>query len=202
MENYLIMLKRNISSLMENHKPEVTQEELGKVTGLSQPNISKLLSEKNESCFSIAQLISIADYFEVSLDSLVGRNLDNVKQKKSTMQDIISALFELEMVDFKINIKQEEIEEYNPISEKLFTNEIISHNISFTLKYLDDFLSEWKSARTMTIDNKSVSKVAKDMYESWKKEKLNEAANISLDGSPYYDYLDFNIPDGAELPFD
>ena len=202
MENSLIILKRNIVSLMKDHKPEVTQEELGKITGLSQPNVSKRLSEKDKSCFSFFQLIAIADYFEISLDSLVGRNLDNVKQKKSTMQDIISALFELEMVDFKINIKQEEIEEYNPISEKLFTNEIISHNISFTLKYLDDFLSEWKSARTMTIDNKSASKVAKDMYESWKKEKLNEAANISLDGSPYYDYLDFNIPDGAELPFD
>ena len=202
MENYLIMLKRNISSLMENHKPEVTQEELGKVTGLSQPNISKLLSEKNKSCFSLAQLIAIADYFEVSLDSLIGRNLDNVKQKKSTMQDIISALFELEMVDFKINIRKDTIDDYNPLSEKYYTHEIISHDISFTLNYLDDFLSEWMSARTMTIDNKSASKVAKDMYETWKKEKLNEAANISLDGSPYYDYLDFDIPDGAELPFD
>lgn len=198
MENYLIILKRNISSLMENHKPEVTQEELGKVTGLSQPNISKLLSEKNKSCFSLAQLIAIADYFEVSLDSLIGRNLDKVKQKKSTMQDIISALFELEKVDFSINIKQEEIEEYNPISEKFFTDEIISHNISFNLKYLDDFLSEWRSARTMTIDNKSVSKVAKDMYESWKKEKLNEAAEISLGGNSVFD---IDIPDGVEFPF-
>ena len=69
-----------------NHKPEVTQEELGKVTGLSQPNISKLLSEKNKSCFSLAQLIAIADYFEVSLDSLIGRNLDNVKRLTLTYQ--------------------------------------------------------------------------------------------------------------------
>ena len=114
------------------------------------------------------------------------------------MQDIISALFELEKVDFRINIKQEEIEEYNPISEKFFTDEIISHNISFNLKYLDDFLSEWRSARTMTIDNKSVSKVAKDMYESWKKEKLNEAAEISLGGNSVFD---IDIPDGVEFPF-
>ena len=179
-------------------KPEVTQEELGKITGLSQPNVSKRLSEKDKSCFSFIQLLAIADYFEVSLDSLIGRNLDNVKQKKSTMQDIISALFELEKVDFSINIKQEEIEEYNPISEKFFTDEIISHNISFNLKYLDDFLSEWRSARTMTIDNKSVSKVAKDMYESWKKEKLNEAAEISLGGNSVFD---IDIPDGVEFPF-
>lgn len=199
MENYLTILKRNISNLMENHKPEVTQEELGKITGLSQPNISKLLSEKNKSCFSLAQLIAIADYFEVSLDSLIGRNLDTVKQKKSTMQDIISALFELEKVDFVINIRQETIEDYNPILEKIFTHEIISHDISFRLKYLDNFLSEWMSARTMTINNKSASKVAKDMYESWKKEKLNEAADISLDGSPHYD---FYIPDEIGLPFD
>lgn len=198
MENHLIILKRNIVNLMKNHKSEVTQEELGKITGLSQPNISKRLSERDKSCFSLVQLIAIADYFEVSLDSLISRNLDNVKQKKSTMQDIISALFELEKVDFRINIKQEEIEEYNPISEKFFTDEIISHNISFTLKYLDDFLSEWRSARTMTIDNKSASKVAKDMYESWKKEKLNEAAEISLGGNSVFD---IDIPDGVELPF-
>lgn len=80
-------------------KPEVTQEELGKITGLSQPNVSKRLSEKDKSCFSFIQLIAIADYFEVSLDSLIGRNLDNIKQKNTTMQDIISALFELDKND-------------------------------------------------------------------------------------------------------
>lgn len=198
MEKHLIILKKNIVNLMKDHKPEVTQEELGKITGLSQPNVSKRLSEKDKSCFSLIQLIAIADYFEVSLDSLIGRNLDNIKKKNATMQDIISALFELDKVDFRINIEQEEIEDYNPILEKFFTNEIISHNISFKSKYLDDFLSEWRSARTMTIDNKSVSKVAKDMYESWKKEKLNEAAEISLGGNSVFD---INIPDGVELPF-
>ena len=52
--------------------------------------------------------------------------------------------------------------------------------------------------RTMTIDNKSASKVAKDMYESWKKEKLNEAAEISLGVNSAFD---IDIPDGVELPF-
>ncbi len=198
MEKHLIILKKNIVNLMKDHKPEVTQEELGKITGLSQPNVSKRLSEKDKSCFSLIQLIAIADYFEVSLDSLIGRNLDNIKKKNATMQDIISALFELDKVDFRINIEQEEIEDYNPILEKFFTNEIISHNISFKSKYLDDFLSEWMSARTMTVNNKSASKVAKDMYESWKKEKLNEAAEISLGGNSVFD---INIPDGVELPF-
>lgn len=198
MEKHLIILKKNIVNLMKDHKPEVTQEELGKITGLSQPNVSKRLSEKDKSCFSLIQLIAIADYFEVSLDSLIGRNLDNIKQKSATMQDIISALFELDKVDFRINIEQKEIEDYNPILEKIFTNEIISHNISFKSKYLDDFLSEWRSARTMTINNKSASKVAKDMYESWKKEKLNESAEISLGGNSVFD---INIPDGVDLPF-
>ena len=62
-------------------KPEVTQEELGKITGLSQPNVSKRLSEKDKSCFSFIQLLAIADYFEVSLDSLIGRNLDKRTQQ-------------------------------------------------------------------------------------------------------------------------
>ncbi len=199
MEKYLIILKKNIVNLMKDHKPEVTQEELGKITGLSQPNISKRLSEKDKSCFSLIQLIAIADYFEVSLDSLIGRNLDNIKQKNATMQDIISALFELEKVDFKINIRQETIIDCNPYSGEPFNREIVSHDISFSLNYLDNFLSEWRSARTMITKIKSASKVAKDMYESWKKEKLNEAADISLDGHSSFD--PDNIPDGAELPF-
>lgn len=201
MEKHLIILKRNIVNLMKDHKPEVTQEELGKITGLSQPNVSKRLSEKDKSCFSLIQLIAIADYFEVSLDSLISRNLDNIKQKNATMQDIISALFELEKVNFEINIRQDTIEECNPYSGETLHHKIVSHDISFSLNYLDNFLSEWKSARTMVATIKQTSKVAKDMYESWKKEKLNEAANISLDGSPHYDYLDFDIPDGTELPF-
>lgn len=185
MEKYLIILKRNIINLMKDHKPEVTQGKLGEITGLSQSNISKRLSEKDKSCFSLVQLISIADYFEVSLDSLIGRNLDDMKQKKATMQDVISALFELEKVDFEINMRQETIIDCNPYSGESVNREIVSHGISFSLNYLDNFLSEWKSARTMTVQIKSASKVAKDMYESWKKEKLNEAANIPLDGHSF-----------------
>lgn len=199
MEKHLIILKRNIVNLMKNHKPEVTQEELGKIAGLSQSNISKRLSKKDKSCFSLIQLIAIADYFEVSLDSLIGRSLDNIKQKNTTMQDIISALFELEKVDLEINTRQETIIDCNPYSGEPFNHEIVSHDISFSLNYLDDFLSEWKSARTMITKIKSTSKVAKDMYESWKKEKLNEASDISLDG--YSSLASDNIPDEAELPF-
>lgn len=117
------------------------------------------------------------------------------------MQDIISVLFELEMVAIDINPIPKLGMACNPHNGDPIPETDIIYHISFHLKYLDDFLSEWRTARIMTINNKSASKVAKDMYESWKKEKLNEAANISLDGSQYYDYLDFDIPDGAELPF-
>ena len=202
MRNYNIDIKRNIRQLMKEHKPEIKQKTLVDITGLTQSNVSKCLSEEHKNRFTLDQLIAIADYFEVSLDSLIGRNLDNIKQKNATMQDIISALFELEKVNFEINIRQDTIEDCNPYSGETLHHKIVSHDISFSLNYLDNFLSEWKSARTMIAKIKSTSKVAKDMYDSWKKEKLNEAANISLDGSPHYDYLDFDIPDGAEFPFD
>lgn len=201
MENYNIDIKRNIKKLMKDHKPEVKQKVIQDITNMTQPNVSRCLDEKHKNRFTLEQLIAIADYFEVSLDSIIGRNLYNVKQKKSTMQDIISALFELEMVDFDINPIPKPGIGYNPLNGDPIPETDISYNISFHLKYLDDFLSEWMSARKITMNSKPASKVAKDMYESWKREKLNEAANISLDGSQYYDYLDFDIPDEAELPF-
>lgn len=81
-----------------------------------------------------------------------------MKQKKSKIQDIISALFELEKVGFDINIKQHTIADCNPYSGEPFNREIISHEISFRLNYLDNFLAEWMSARTMALkDNKPIS---------------------------------------------
>ena len=66
----VLILKRNINDLMRNKG--IKQQQLAAVIGMSQSNISKALSEKDKKCFTVEQIVSIADYFGVSIDWLLG----------------------------------------------------------------------------------------------------------------------------------
>ena len=63
------ILITNIKNLMSN--TNTTQEKLAKALGMSQPNLSKALNPKDKKCFTVAQLVEIADHFNVSVDELV-----------------------------------------------------------------------------------------------------------------------------------
>lgn len=64
------ILIRNIQSLMKTN--DITQEKLASILGMSQPNVSKALSLKDKKCFTLDQVVGIADHFGVSIDYLVG----------------------------------------------------------------------------------------------------------------------------------
>ena len=64
------ILIRNILSLMKENN--LTQEQLASILGMSQPNVSKALSLKDKKCFTLDQVVGIADHFGVSIDFLVG----------------------------------------------------------------------------------------------------------------------------------
>ena len=202
MENNIFMLKENIKKLMENHKPKVTQTQIGKITGATQPQISKYFSDTDNSFFRVDQLIAIADYFEVSIDELAGRDFNSSRKRTSTMRDIIAALFELEKVDFDINERHEPGLNANPLTGEPYNTTIITHDISFSLNYLDSFLEEWKEARSIALKNEKP--IYKQMYESWKKDKLNAAENESLNRYSIGHTRTFmDIPDEIdEIPFD
>lgn len=64
------ILKRNIKELLKNKG--MTQQQLGDAIGMEQPNISNALKEKEKKCFTVEQVYSIADHFEVSIDWILG----------------------------------------------------------------------------------------------------------------------------------
>lgn len=67
------ILKENIRRLMEENN--VTQTKLGEIIGMSQSNVNKCLNIQDDSrCFTLNQICKIADYFEQSIDELVGRS--------------------------------------------------------------------------------------------------------------------------------
>ena len=196
MEKELIMIKRNIKKFLNNHKPKISQKEIGELIGVDQSRISKILSEEDNSFIRVDQLIMIANHFDLSLDELAGRTPTTTKKQTYTMRDIISALFELEKVDFDINERQTPGLEANPLTGEPYNTTFITHDISFRLNYLDSFLADWKEVRNLTLKNDNP--LYKQVYESWKKDKLNAAANESLSG---YSIEDTFMDELDELPF-
>lgn len=200
MENRTLILKRNIKNLMNNHNPKVTQAQIGKITGASQPQMSKYLSETDISFFRVDQLIKIADFFHVSLDELAGRNLSGTPKATGTMVDVITALFELEVADFDINERHTHEIEPNPVDGSLMNVPVVSHDISFNNIYLDNFLSDWKAVR-QTINTMKNQPQIKQMYEAWKKDQIDKASHESLNG--YFsraNFMDISVSDD-DLPF-
>lgn len=72
MQKYDIdILKKNVRSLMDEHGTK--QEDLAQYLEMSQSNVSKALSLKDKKCFTLEQTCRISDYFNVSVDYLVGK---------------------------------------------------------------------------------------------------------------------------------
>lgn len=70
MSNYdTNILIQNIKRLMRDKN--VSQQKLAEILEMSQPNVSKALNENNKKCFTLIQVIGIADFFQVSVDELI-----------------------------------------------------------------------------------------------------------------------------------
>ena len=59
------ILIRNITQLMKDNG--ITQEKLADILGMSQPNVSKALSLRDKKCFTLDQVVGIAEHFGVSI---------------------------------------------------------------------------------------------------------------------------------------
>lgn len=71
------MLNHNPDILIENIKHllsenKMTQEQLGKLLGMSQPNVSKALNKADKKSFTLDQVIGIAKHFKITVDALIG----------------------------------------------------------------------------------------------------------------------------------
>lgn len=90
------ILNRNIRMLMKNN--HVTQEQLASAIGMGQSNLSKALSDKEKGRLTLEQAVNIADFFHISLDSLLtkqeGSNVPT-ESTKMTARQIAMLLFSL-----------------------------------------------------------------------------------------------------------
>ena len=69
------LLEENIRMLLV--KNNITQQKLAEIAGMTQANVSKALNRNEKKRFTLDQVYRIAQYFEVSIDSLVGNPAEN-----------------------------------------------------------------------------------------------------------------------------
>ena len=87
------ILIQNILSLMKAN--DITQEKLASILGMSQPNVSKALSLKDKKCFTLDQVVGIANHFGVSIDYLVGnKSAKSQETGPRSVADFLSKVIE------------------------------------------------------------------------------------------------------------
>ena len=69
-------------------KGQMGQKELAEIIGCTQSKISGLLSRRGTKNFTVEELCSLADYFHVSVDYLLGR--DDIKDRRSGSEEAIT----------------------------------------------------------------------------------------------------------------
>lgn len=141
----LEMLKQNIKQLLKNKG--MTQQQLAEVLGMSQSNVSKALNEDEKKCFTVEQIYTIAENFQVSIDSLFGR--DTNRRAKAGQREIASFLAALlsdetaKSKDIKITEDVYEVD----FSSGMFDTKHEKRDIPYKAVYFPDYWNPGESAK-------------------------------------------------------
>ena len=100
------ILIQNIDLLIK--KAGINKSKLASDLGMSQPNVSKALNPKEKKCFTLEQVIDIADYFDVTIDSLVGSPKTDTIVSADSSRDIAAFLRGEDIVEERYSVDTEE----------------------------------------------------------------------------------------------
>ena len=168
----------DISTLIENiqrimKERNITQEELAAAAGIAQPRISKIFKREGSNCFTIQQLVAIASYFHVSVDSLLGIKTNNPpeEEKEITLSDVCVKLFELDdlaSISFGECRNGEIIPSQTAPGE---WEEAYGPWIYFKNDSISNFISEWIEMKEINVKNKALKT---NLYTTWKNGSIVE----------------------------
>ena len=207
----------NIKTIM--HDKNLKPSDLAKADIAAQPRISECLNPNGKANFTIEQLVMLAGYLQVSLDSLLGIGNtpnENAKNQFKDMAEIASSLFAINNVVL-INFKALSIpcDPNDPEGDFIAENERTGTFKSRTALYFDNqhfnaFLTEWKDVST-SLNFVPVKQKMLDLWESDQKSRLAQRKTIWNFGTrfeegkrffekfqkEYYQYCN----ETADLPF-
>jgi plasmid maintenance system antidote protein VapI len=137
------MGEANPSDGTTTRRDNITKTKLAEVLGMSQPNVSKALNPKEKKCFTLEQVIKIADYFNVTIDSLVGSSRTDTIVSANNSRDI--AAFLAQCIDNEkakisyIDVEQTVyLEDYDP-SEPYCPYRKTTKKVNYPVLYFSDY---------------------------------------------------------------
>lgn len=191
------ILIENIKKLLTDNK--ITQEQLGNTIGMSQPNISKALNSEEKKCFTLEQVIEIANYFNVSIDSLVGNTSIELPSEfpiESTSNKNICSFFislikkeilkDIDIEPIQTHFEKDEqgnphdptfVSKVDPIKYKAFYFSKFDQFDDWTTDDYDNCLEEFFSASNLIEKNDEINNFFSyffTLYNLYKKKELPE----------------------------
>ena len=123
------ILSSRITSLMQEKK--INQADLAAEIDMTQPNFSRAINNKNGQCFTLEQVYKLAQYFEVSVDYLLGNTKPANKQSEKDICEFFISLIESRKLVTIEHTREEEI--YTPIyRDRLPDCDITKEQVTYT----------------------------------------------------------------------
>lgn len=137
------ILNQNIEIQLK--KKNINKSKLAEILGMSQPNVSKALNPNEKKCFTLEQVINIADYFNVTIDSLIGSPKTDTIVSANNPRDIAAFLAQC-IENEKATVSEYSVEEtvfvedYDP--RELFCNyKQTTQEVRYPILYFSDYWS-------------------------------------------------------------
>lgn len=165
------IMKKTISRLMKDK--DITQSQLADIAGMNQSRVSKILNPETSDCFTIHQLVAIAQALHVSTDFILGIKTEEIQPEEAeiTLADVCTKLFELdELAPLSFGVCENGEFEV-PDSFTGIPLELQSPCIFFKNQSITDFIAEWNEIKKLNVQN---SALKNNVYSTWKSGSITE----------------------------
>ena len=160
----------NINKLMS--AKNIRQINLCEVLHISQPQLSKLMSAKVDRFFSADQLCVLADYFDVSIDFLLGRTTEDNTNAQAICRYIVDWITKGKASYIKGKINEDVYEECDPNDNGGLPYGHVKKDNSYFMIYFPQYINP----------NELIDSPEDEMY-------LLTHGNINDDGKAIQDFL-------------
>lgn len=176
-------------------KAGMNKTQLADALGMSQPNVSKALNPKEKKCFTLEQVINIADYFNVTIDSLVGKTKSNTISSANSLRDI-AAFFAQCIESEKATVAEYTVEEtvyaeYKDPLELFPVYEPTQQSVTYPILYFSDY---W-TPEQLAIGDQHFYELRSEATQCG-----NETANVSINNFFRHFLLIHSLYKKGELP--
>lgn len=186
------ILNQNIEIQLK--KKNINKSKLAEVLGMSQPNVSKALNPNEKKCFTLEQVINIADYFNVTIDSLVGSPKTDTIISANSSRDIAAFLSQC------IENEKATVGEYK-VEQTVFVEEFDSRDIfcthkqtTQTVKYPILYFSDYWSPSENSETDEEYSELMQEAFQCG-----NQTGNVPINNFLRHFLQIYNLYKKGEL---